>query len=284
MNKKKFNPFKLTSRPLFVLTVIFTILAITVVYIHNKVISEDGKLFVYVFFGIFLSMLFSYIIYGYTRLFVIYIHKKSVSNGFVYAYKNDAQFRGSFNLTMSALYAFIYAVLSYILGIINNSMFFAVVGGIYMLITLIKIYIVTTQNDLANPDNKIDRNVGYMIVAFGFFTIGSAVLVYFDVGAFLQQDLLIYAYSFYILFSAVNAIISFIKSRINHQGIVTRFMLVKLAAISFSIFTLTVPIVALFVETSPNSIKLYNLFIGLICGAFILIIGNVLIKHYYKSN
>ena len=47
-------------------------------------------------------------------------------------------------------------------------------------------YEIAVANDLANPDNKIDRNVGYMIVAFGFFTIGSAVLVYFDVGAFLQ--------------------------------------------------------------------------------------------------
>lgn len=259
--------FKYTNRMIILHTIYFIIISMILSSI-SFFAGDSYKLPLIIIFSTILFFYFFYIGFGYLYIFIKYIKERKKEGSLLYQYRNDNIFRVTVANSVSAIYAFLYAIFSHIMMYLTNSYFYLFIEVVYIAIGLMKIYLILHVTNFNEKKKKIDIFINIFLVSMSILMFLCAILIYTNRGTFEKYSILVYAYALYAFYSLISAIISFVKARRGNNQIRQRFFIVKFACAIFSMYVLMVSLLNQFSNTDPSR---YELIGGIALGAVIFL-------------
>lgn len=182
------------------------------------------------------------------------------------------------SILLSAFINTAYAVFNFFTGWKNNSPWFMSVGGYYLLLCLIRFFLLTVTESANKKDTdkriifelKIYRTVGVIMFLVNMAMSVMAVQMIWQNGGTVHSDIMTIAMATFTFYYLTIAIVNLQKYRKTTQPINSAAKMLNFACALMSIFTLQSAMISAF---GNDEVFRRNMNIATGCGVFILVFG-----------
>ena len=249
---------------LMLLIVVMTASSLAISFSH-----EGSRLVVIVIAAAVSILLIGYLIYGYVRLATLFVRECRSRGRVVKLYFTDRDTRTIVNSSFSAFYDIAFSLYCYVLTLAERSLFLLSISVIYLLFGIAKLYIIRNYSRIPRIRAKVCRLLGIFFLVIGTAVAGIGQLIFLQEGGFTKRGLMIYVVAAYTLGVIVTTVMSTVKSYRDRNESWLALLRVKHVNVLYSVFTLTVSMMAAFAE-DINSQQTMNLIVGTVTSALII--------------
>lgn len=285
MNKLKKIITKLLFPHYIIILLLIPLSIVMLVYSMVKLASND------------LLSIISYIISAYTlavtvlriKDFINFIKIIKTDNRIIRKFTEDIHLRLNIILYGSLIWNCIYALFQFVLGITNKSFWFISMSIYYLLLGLMRLFIVK-HTKLYKPREQYSKEVkkyllcGWILLIMNVFV---AIIVFFMVHwnrTFYHHEITTITIAAYTFATFTMAIINYVKYRKFHSPIYSATRLINIVAASVSIITLESTMLTSFgKDITPQFRQLMLALTGGAISIFVIVIAIIMIVNGYRQ-